>query len=101
MLREYAEEFMKKKAEADYVNVYAYYLERMDSAVVSRDGVRFVFELPDHSAYGVTYRWNDELHTYAEVDLADYQERDGKTRTLHSGGEEIEMMQVFQKLSEE
>lgn len=101
VLREYAEEFMEKKAEADYVNVYAYYLERMDSAVAYRDGVRFVFEMPDHSAYGVTYNWDGLLDTYAEIDLADYQERDGKTRTLHSGGEEIEMMQVFQKLSEE
>ena len=101
VLREYAEEFMEKKAEADYVNVYAYYLEHMDSAVAYRDGVRFVFEMPDQSAYGVTYRWDGVLHTYEEVDLANYQERDGKTRTLHSGGEEIEMMQVFQKLSEE
>ena len=101
VLREYAEEFMEKKAEADYVNVYAYYLEHMDSAVAYRDGVRFVFEMPDQSAYGVTYRWDGVLHTYEEVDLANYQEQDGKTRTLHSGGEEIEMMQVFQKLSEE
>ena len=101
VLREYAEEFMEKKAEADYVNVYAYYLEHMDSTVAYRHGVRFVFEMPDHSAYAVTYRWNGELYTYEEVDLANYQEQDGKTRTLHSRGEEIEMMQVFQKLSEE
>ncbi len=101
VLREYAEEFMEKKAEADYVNVYAYYLEHMDSTVAYRHGVRFVFEMLDHSAYAVTYRWNGELYTYEEVDLANYQEQDGKTRTLHSRGEEIEMMQVFQKLSEE
>lgn len=101
VLRESAEEFMEEKAGAAYENVYVYYLECMDGTVLYHDGVRFVFELPDQSAYGVTYDWDGVLDNYMEVDLADYQERDGKPRVLHARGEEIELMQVFQKLDEE
>lgn len=101
VLRESAEEFMEEKAGAAYENVYVYYLECMDGTVLYHDGVRFVFELPDQSAYGVTYDWDGVLDNYMEVDLADYQERDGKPRVLHARGEKIELMQVFQKLDEE
>lgn len=101
VLRESAEAFMVEKARAAYENVYVYYLECMDGTVLYHDGVRFVFELPDQGAYGVTYDWDGVLDNYMEVDLADYQERDGKPRVLHARGEEIELMQVFQKLDEE
>lgn len=100
VLREYAEEFIEKKAEFAYENVYVYYMKSDDGAVY-RDGVRFVFEALDGSACGVTYSWDGILDDYAGVDFADYQDRDGKIRVLHSRGEKIERMQVFQKLSED
>lgn len=101
VLRKSAEAFMEEKAEAAYENVYVYYLECMDGTEVYHDGVRFVFELPDQSAYGVTYDWDGVLDNYMEVDLADYRERDGKPRLMQVRGEEIELRQVFQKLDEE
>lgn len=100
VLREYAEVFIEKKAEFAYENVYVYYL-KSDDGVAYRDGVRFVFEASDGSACGVTYRWDGVPDYYAEVNFADYQDRDGKIRVLHSRGEKIERMQVFQKLSED
>lgn len=101
VLRESAEAFMEEKAGAAYENVYVYYLECMDGTVLYYAGVRFVFEKPDQSAYGVTYDWDGSFSFYMEVDLADYQEQDGKPIVLHARGEEIELMQVFQKLDEE
>ena len=99
ILREYAEAFMKEKAGINYENVYVYYLECKDGRIC-HDGVRFVFETSDQKAYGVTYSWDGMLEVYTEVDLADYEERNGKMRTLHRRGEETEMRQVFQKIGQ-
>lgn len=97
-LQNQAEEFMKKVG-ISYENVYVYYLEST-GGVVYRDGVRFVFETPGQSAHGVTYQWDGVLKIYAEVDFADYQDRDGKIRVMHLRGEEVEMKQVFQELNQ-
>lgn len=98
-LKQQAEAFMQKM-DISYENVYVYYLESPEG-MAWHDGARFVFEVSDQCAYGITYLWNGVLKSYAEVDLADYQGQDGEIRVLSISGEKVEMKQVFRELGEE